>query len=1107
MDTEDKLRAFLKRVTADSYQAHQRLRELEEEKSEPIAIVAIGCRLPGEVSSAEDLWELLTRSEEAVSEFPLDRGWDLTDLYDPEPGKPGKSYVRHGSFVSGADMFDARLFGVSPHEALAMDPQQRLLLETTWELLERAGIDPATLRGSDTGVFVGASHSGYGWDRQVPENAQAHLGTGTAASVLSGRVAYGFGFEGPALTVDTACSSSLVALHLAVRALRSGECSLALAGGVTVMSTPRAFVEFSRQRGLSVDGRCKAFADAADGVGWGEGVGVLLVERLSDARRNGRRVLAVVRGSAVNQDGASNGLTAPNGPAQQRVIRRALGSAGLSAVDVDVVEAHGTGTRLGDPIEAQALLATYGQGRGGGRPLWLGSVKSNVGHTQAAAGVAGVIKMVMAMRHGVLPRTLHVDVPSRHVDWSSGSVELLTRERAWPRGDRLRRAGVSAFGISGTNAHVILEEAPLADTGEPEAPAAPDTTQQTRPPVVPWILSARTETALRNNARRLRSFVESDQALDVAEVGQSLRTRLAMRHRAVVLAGDRQDALDGVAALAAGAPSDATVTGVAEEGQKIAFVFTGQGAQWVGMARRLHETFPVFARTFDEAGALLDPHLGLPLREVVFGTGDDSQVEDSDVRGCLDQTVFTQAGLFAVEVALFRLVRSWGVRPDFVAGHSIGEVSAAVAADVLSLEQACALVVARGTLMQNLPEGGRMAAVAAGPETVRTALADVPGAWIAAVNGPRDTVISGHADQVEQVVAALREQGHRSRRLRTSHAFHTPLMEPMLDAFEKTAQNITYAPPRTVLVSTVTGEVATPEEVCAGRYWVDQVTSTVRFDRAVDCLYREGARVFIEIGPDAVLSTLVSRCLESVDQPTAAVPLMRRGRDETRTLLAGMAEAYVRGVATDWSAVYPDGHGRQVPLPTYAFDHERYWLAEAASRAPTPALASGDEADQALWRAVEAEDVAGLRDVLGLEGRSDWLPEMVTALSAWRRGRDTPTPSHVAETPDPRVSEEGETDALISRRWAGLSGERLEQDLLILVRDQVTSVLGHTGPEPDDDTTDFLDLGLTSVTALELCNQLRKFTGLELKASVIYDQPTPAALARHLAARLECLAQ
>ncbi|WP_337661984.1 SDR family NAD(P)-dependent oxidoreductase [Actinoalloteichus sp. AHMU CJ021] len=876
---------------------------------EPIAIVAMSGRFPGGVNSPDELWELVADGRDAIGAFPTDRGWDLTTLFHPDPDRAGTSHTRQGGFLADAADFDAAFFGIAPREALAMDPQQRVFLETAWELLERAGIDPVSLRGSRTGVFAGTFHQDYGVGAGTQrQETEGYFVTGTASSVLSGRVAYTFGFEGPAVTVDTACSSSLVSLHLAGQALRSGECDLAIAGGVTVMATPSGFVEFSRQRGLAVDGRCRAFGAGAEGTGWGEGVGLLLVERLSDARRNGHPVLAVVRGTAVNADGASNGLTAPSGLAQQRVIRDALAAAHLTGTDVDVVEAHGTGTRLGDPIEAHALIAAYGRDRPSDQPLWLGSLKSNIGHTQAAAGVAGVIKMVLAMRHRIMPRTLHVDEPSPEVDWDSGAVRLLDEAREWPSAGRPRRAGVSSFGISGTNAHVIIEEPPAEPPGERPSDEAP--------PLVPWVLSAGTPRALRGQAERLLSFLDGGEARQrPQDIGRALTARTALAHRAVLSAEDLDTALARLRALAGGEDVPAVAVGAATDGA-VAFLFTGQGAQYAGMGRQLHTTYPAYARAFDAVCAELD----LPLREILFD-GDDE---------ALARTGHTQPALFAVEVALYRLLETWGLRPDFVAGHSIGELAAAHVAGVLTLADACALVSARGRLMEALPDGGAMVAIEATEDEVTPLLGDLTS--LAAVNGPSSLVVSGDRDTVSRLASTFAERGRRTNHIRVSHAFHSPLVEPMLAEFRAVAESVSYAPPRIPLVSTRTGALAEPAELCDPEHWVAQVRDAVRFHDAVVTLRELRVDKFLEIGPGGVLTAMVQDCLGPEGDVTAA-PVLRRDRSEPETLVGGVARMHVRGAAVDWAALFPRG-GPVVDLPTYAFQRTRFWL--------DPAVPAGD---------------------------------------------------------------------------------------------------------------------------------------------------------------------
>ncbi|MDX3233983.1 polyketide synthase, partial [Streptomyces sp. ME19-01-6] len=923
MANEEKLFEYLKRVTAELKETRARLRDAEAAAGEPVAIVGMSCRYPGGVTSPEDLWRLVESGTDAISEVPADRGWDLAGLFDVAGDRPGTSYVNQGGFLYDAADFDAGFFGISPREALGMDPQQRLLLETSWELFERAGIDPASLGGSRTGVFVGSSFHGYGGDlTDAPEEVQGYLLTGRADSVISGRIAYTLGLEGPAMTVDTACSSSLVALHLAVNALQRGDCSLAIAGGVMVMSTPEVFVEFSRQQGLSRDGRCRAFAGGADGTGLAEGVGVLLVERLSDAVRGGHRVLAVVRGSAVNQDGASNGLTAPNGPSQQRVIRQALSDADLSSVQVDVVEAHGTGTTLGDPIEADALLATYGQDRPAERPLLLGSLKSNLGHTQAAAGVGGIIKMVMAMRHGTVPATLHVDEPTPHVDWESGAVRLVTENTAWPPTGQPRRAAVSSFGVSGTNAHVIIEQPPATGTAaagtadtEGASQASAPLTEASAHGAVPWVVSGRSAEGLRAQAARLRHFAADSGEAD-RDLGWSLASsRAALEHRAVVVAGDRDAFLAGLDALAAGEPAAQLVSGAvgAQTPDGVVFVFPGQGSQWAGMATELLESSPAFAESVQRCAEALAPHIDWDLLDVLR---DGGPLERVDV---------VQPVLWAVMVSLAEVWRSTGVVPSAVVGHSQGEIAAACAAGVLSLEDGARLVALRSRVIaEDLAGQGGMVSVAASAERVTELLADRDGVWIAAVNGPAATVLGGAPDVLAEVMAEAEAEGVRARSIAVDYASHTPHVEQVRDALLDLAAPITPRAGAIPMYSTVTAALADGETLDA-EYWYRNLRGQVRFHDTVRTLIGDESTVFVEVSPHPVLAGAIEEAGHAADTDVTAVATLRRGEGGPRRLLTSLAELWVRGVTPDWRAVFGADVAR-VDLPTYAFERRRYWL-------------------------------------------------------------------------------------------------------------------------------------------------------------------------------------
>ncbi|MEE2035870.1 acyltransferase domain-containing protein [Nocardiopsis sp. CT-R113] len=1029
---------------------NERLREELDRAPEPIAIVGMGCRLPGGIDTPGDLWELLERGGEAMGPLPSDRGWDIDALLGTN-GEEGGSAMAQGAFLDDPAAFDPAFFGISPREAEAMDPQQRLLLEVAWEAVEHAGIAPASLAGGDTGVWVGAIAQEYG-PRLTEAPGDGFAITGTTNSVASGRLSYVLGLTGPAVTVDTACSSSLVAVHLAVRALRADECSLALAGGATVMATPGVLTEFTHLRGLASDGRCKAFGAGADGAGFSEGAGMVALERLSDARRNGHRVLAVIRGGAVNQDGASNGLTAPNGPSQERVIARALEDARLAPAEVDLVEAHGTGTALGDPIEAQALISAYGRDRADGHPLWLGSLKSNLGHPQAAAGVAGLIKLVLALRHGVLPRTLHAEERTPHVDWSSGAVELLTEARTWPETGHPRRAAVSSFGMSGTNAHLILEQAPPEERSDVSERDPEDTTATTEadPTVRPvtgdapggtatagpvlWPLSARSGAALAAQAARLRERVASDPGLGPVDVGWSLATtRTAFDHRAVVLGGDRADLLDAARALAEGRPAPAVVTGRAVPDRMPVLVFPGQGGQWEGMAVDLLESSPVFAERIGACERALAPFVDWSLSAVLRGEKGTPSLERVDV---------VQPVLWAVMVALAELWRSYGLRPSAVVGHSQGEVAAACVSGALSLEDGAKVVALRSRAVLELSGTGAMASVALPEARVREDLEAWAGRLhVAVVNSPSSTVFAGETEAVVRLVKEYEESGVRARKIAVDYASHTPHVERLRESLASSLSGVVSRRPEVPFYSALTGRPVSEGELDAA-YWYRNLAEPVLFQAVTENLLADGHDLFVEAGPHPVLSTALQETAEAAGRTDAvAMGTLRRDEGGHDRFLASLAQAYAHGAEVDWTAVFGQG-ARVVDLPTYPFQRQRYWRSPASAAGTAPS-------------ATQAPDGAAAPAAPG----------------AWRLP-------------------------------PGLSAAEREDAVLALVRAETAAVLGHTRPEEVDPGRGFLDAGGTSLGAVQLRNRLNELTGLDLPVTVVLDHPTAPALTRHLADRL-----
>jgi acyl transferase domain-containing protein/acyl carrier protein len=936
-----------KRLAFLALELQETVEALERARHEPIAIVGAGCRFPGGADDLESFWQLLDAGRDAVTRVPADR-WDADAFYDSNPDAHGKTYTRHGAFLDNVDRFDPQFFGISPREAVSLDPQQRLLLEVSWEALESAGVVPDALLGTRTGVFVGISSGDY-MRLQTMTGAplDIYAGTGNSLSVAAGRLAYTLGLQGPCVALDTACSSSLIAVHLACQSLRNAECAVALAGGVNAILTPDTHVMLSRGRMVAPDGRCKTFDAAADGYGRGEGCGVVVLKRLSDAQAAGDRILAVVRGSAINQDGRSSGLTAPNGPAQEAVVRDALSRASVNPADVMYVEAHGTGTPLGDPIEVQALASVLGAGRDPADPVSIGSVKTNIGHLEAAAGVAGLIKIVLALQHQRIPAHVNFREPNPFIPWSSLPVRVASQPLEWPRGSRRRIAGVSSFGFSGSNAHVVVEEPPIVPVPAASGPERPQHL---------LTLSARNAAALAASARAYARRITTGGDAELADVCFSANTgRSQFERRLAVRGSSASEMAAALEAFADGGATPALASGRIDPGSStdVVFLFSGQGSQHRDMARELYETQPVFRAAIDECARILDGLLPAPLLSVLYPAAPGGAAS-------LDETQYTQPVLFAVEYALSELWRSWGVRPAAALGHSVGEYVAACVAGVLSLEDALKLVAARGRLMQALPAGGSMAAVGCEESRVRHAIAPYASSVsIAAINAPRQIVVSGTRADVAAALSPLERDGVKVTWLQVSHAFHSPLLEPMLDEFERVARGVTFSAPALDVISNVTGEIATGDDLITAGYWRRHARAPVQFAHSIETLQAAGYSVFLEIGPAATLTALAQL---SAAEGASWIASLRSARGAWDQMLEAAGALYIRGVAMDWAGFDRAYGRRRVALPTYPFQRQRYWIEGAGPVAPhvsRPGASAAIPGEyEVIWEAAESERTA-----------------------------------------------------------------------------------------------------------------------------------------------------
>lgn len=988
--------------------------------NEPVAVIGVGCRFPGDIDGPERLWDFLTEKKCAITAYP-DRGFTNAG-----------TFAESGGFLKDVAGFDNRFFDIPPDEALRMDPQQRLLLEVSWEALEHAGIIPESLRLSRTGVFVGVSSTDY--VRLVSASAQQKStiwdNTGGSSSIIANRISYFLDIQGPSIVIDTACSSSLVAVHLACRSLSTWDCDIALVGGTNVLISPEPWGGFREAGILSQTGCCHAFDKSADGMVRGEGCGVIVLQRLSDARLEGRRILAILTGSAVNQDGKSNGIMAPNPSAQIGVLENACKSARVDPLEIGYVEAHGTGTSLGDRIEAHALGMVFGRKRPGSGPLMIGSIKPNIGHLEGAAGIAGLIKAVLMVERGSLLPSGGFTEPNPAIPFTELGLRVVDELQEWPVvAGRPRRAGVSSFGFGGTNAHVIVEEAGSvgADTVSGRADVG-----GSGGGVVAWVISGKTASALAAQASRLGRYVRARPALDVVDVGYSLvSTRSVFDHRAVVVGQTRDELLAGLAGVVAGRPEAGVVCGVGKPAGKTAFVFAGQGSQWLGMGSELYAAYPVFAEALDAVVDELDRHLRYPLRDVIWG-------HDQDL---LNTTEFAQPALFAVEVALYRLLMSWGVRPGLVLGHSVGELAAAHVAGALCLPDAAMLVAARGRLMQALPAGGAMFAVQAREDEVAPMLGhDVS---IAAVNGPASVVISGAHDAVSAIADRLRGQGRRVHRLAVSHAFHSALMEPMIAEFTAVAAELSVGLPTIPVISNVTGQLVA-DDFASADYWARHIRAVVRFGDSVRSAHCAGASRFIEVGPGGGLTSLIEASL--ADAQIVSVPTLRKDRPEPVSVMTAAAQGFVSGMGLDWASVFSGYRPKRVELPTYAFQHQKFWLA------PAPSVSDPTAAGQI--------------------GASDGGAELLASSG-------------------------------FAARLAGRSADEQLAAAIEVVCEHAAAVLGRDGAAGLDAGQAFADSGFNSLSAVELRNRLTAVTAVTLPATAIFDHPTPTELAQYLITQID----